>query len=92
RNPIPREWRRCRFCHLEPEDECHALLICNGNEALLSLRSRFIQQVYQALPVCQTLRRELSPYNFLCRLLFSHRITTLVAKYVYDTFEVYEST
>ncbi|KAJ3911995.1 hypothetical protein F5877DRAFT_54643 [Lentinula edodes] len=56
RNPIPREWRRCRFCHLEPEDECHALLICNGNEALLSLRSRFIQQVYQALPVCQTPR------------------------------------
>ncbi|KII93966.1 hypothetical protein PLICRDRAFT_70555, partial [Plicaturopsis crispa FD-325 SS-3] len=43
RKRIPREWRLCRFCHVGVEDECHALLICDGNGDLACLRKRFLE-------------------------------------------------
>ena len=38
--PVPREWRLCRLCRKEVEDEEHAFLHCTGKETLVSLFSR----------------------------------------------------
>jgi hypothetical protein len=48
---VPREWRLCRLCRRDVEDEEHVVLHCTGNEALVSLREAFLNDVRQLDPV-----------------------------------------
>ncbi|KIY61145.1 GHMP Kinase, C-terminal domain-containing protein [Cylindrobasidium torrendii FP15055 ss-10] len=41
---IPREWRRCRWCIENVEDETHVLLQCNGDPSVVEGRTEFWQE------------------------------------------------
>ncbi|KAJ7328735.1 hypothetical protein DFH08DRAFT_709458, partial [Mycena albidolilacea] len=82
RLPIPREWRLCRFCRTQCEDEVHALFLCNGHAPLLALRSSFLSDLFSVDP---TLRRVMSDYTahaFLRHIVASRKVIGKVATYV----------
>jgi hypothetical protein len=52
RAPVPREWRLCRVCHTQVEDEVHVLLDCSGDSSdqLLSIRETMRSAVNSVIP------------------------------------------
>ena len=50
RDPVPREWRLCRFCRASVEDDVHALLECRHAPQLLELREKMRREVAAVLP------------------------------------------
>ncbi|KAE9406920.1 hypothetical protein BT96DRAFT_954712 [Gymnopus androsaceus JB14] len=47
---IPRNWRLCCFCQTGIEDECHALLTCEGSSTLNYLCHRFLEDMFTRKP------------------------------------------
>ena len=47
---VPQELRVCRFCHSQPEDECHTMLYCVGSQALTQRRGLFFSDAQQVVP------------------------------------------
>lgn len=79
---LPTNERLCRFCVLQVEDECHALLSCKGSATLLCLRSQFLQNIFGSDSNLRDSYLKLPSEEFLRTILFRHRTMTTMAKYV----------
>jgi hypothetical protein len=89
---VPAEKRLCRFCSLKCETPEHALLECLAHTSLALLRADFLAKIYSAvpsLPPINVLTQD--PAHFICVLLDQRKVTYLLARFVFDIFEVYES-
>ena len=86
---IPRDWRLCRFCHSGIEDECHALLTCNGSCTLVYLHRRFLEDLFDKVPSLRTSYLSLSSLDFLRDIIFRNWILPIVAKFIYDVLNIF---
>ncbi|KAE9385710.1 hypothetical protein BT96DRAFT_840339 [Gymnopus androsaceus JB14] len=62
---IPHDWRLCCFCHSGIEDECHALLMCNGSCTLVYLCCCFLEDLFDKVPSLRTSYLSISSLDFL---------------------------
>ena len=88
RDPVPREWRLCRFCRASVEDEVHALLECCHAPRLLELREEMRREVAAVLPGFYwhpDLRIQ------LLRLLHDKRLPVPIAKFIFNVLSVFYS-
>ncbi|KAJ6603153.1 hypothetical protein B0H10DRAFT_1957894 [Mycena sp. CBHHK59/15] len=75
--PVPEQWRLCRFCKVAVEDPVHALLA-------------FFEQLFNVLP---DLKGKYTDPGLFFRDLISRRKTiVLLAKFTYDVLEIFYST
>jgi hypothetical protein len=87
---VPRIWRLCRFCTNEVEDPPHAMFGCNGSPELIDLRSAFLATVFDLSPSLHLAAFSATPQSFFT-LVLSHRpICDNLAKFAYDTLQVFE--
>ncbi|KAF9025630.1 hypothetical protein BDZ89DRAFT_953613, partial [Hymenopellis radicata] len=90
RRPIPREWRLCRFCRADVEDEVHALLVCNESGSLVCLRARFWSDLEAKDVSWKTLRETREGFFILHALLSSERACARFGQYVSDVFSLFD--
>ncbi|KAL0568902.1 hypothetical protein V5O48_013072 [Marasmius crinis-equi] len=88
---IPREWRLCRFCRTEVEDEAHALLECTASPSLVDLRAVFLAKLFQDTPSLQQSFPTADRLQFLRTFLHRHETLPLVAKFVFQVLELYDT-
>ena len=88
RDPVPREWRLCRFCRASVEDEVHALLECCHAPRLLELREEMRREMAAVLP-CFYWHPDLRIQ--LLRLLHDKRLPVPIAKFVFNVLSVFYS-
>src|ERR1700753_3337507 len=86
--PVPRANQLCRFCTRAIESPEHALLECNGSEELVKLITEFLTNLFAKLPNLQGQMAELTATEFLSTVIFQRATICLLAKYVYEVFEV----
>ena len=91
RRSIPREWRLCRFCHSEVEDECHAMLYCVASPALTEERGVFFSDAQQLLPGVRAAVLTLPPPDLLCFLLGEKRVAGVLAKCAFRVLRVFDA-
>ena len=80
--PVPREWRLCRLCRKDAEDEEHVFLHCTGNGTLVSLRETFLSEARELDPISMERR---DTHELLLSLLKSEEdsVLQLVARYIF---------
>jgi hypothetical protein len=90
RAPVPREWRLCRICRSQVEDEVHALLECRGDH------------LYQLEPLRDAMRMEVSAiapdflwhpdsHTQLLQLLHDRRLPIPIAKFIFQVLTLFYS-
>ncbi|KII94046.1 hypothetical protein PLICRDRAFT_36277 [Plicaturopsis crispa FD-325 SS-3] len=89
---IPREWRLCRFCRTEVEDECHALLECAANAALVNVRRGFVMDVQRIAPAWAAANDGLPLADLLIGLTRERTLTKRLGMFVWDVYEVFATT
>ncbi|KAF8059047.1 hypothetical protein FPV67DRAFT_1521050 [Lyophyllum atratum] len=86
REPVPRQFRVCRFCKDGLEDAVHAVITC-PHGPLVILRQEFWTQVDVSLP---GFRAKHSEPDVLLRALLAQRvIVSLLAKLAYDVLQIF---
>lgn len=91
RDVIPREWRLCRFCYEQCEDEAHALLGCHINPELNHCRETFFNDASTLFPDFDGFTDDLSLSELLQWLVemgdgdFRRRF----ARFVHDVFVIF---
>ncbi|KAF9016213.1 hypothetical protein BDZ89DRAFT_1094556 [Hymenopellis radicata] len=83
RRPVPREWRLCRFCREEVEDEVHALL-------LVSLRAGFWTELDGRDAGWRGLRDTREGFFVLHMLLSSERVCARFGRFVSEVFALFD--
>jgi hypothetical protein len=93
RAPVPREWRLCRFCRGGVEDEVHALLVCQGHPDFSPLRLAMQADVQALLPGFHwgTASCHTQVTRRLLVLLHDRRLAVLMAKFIYDILNIFDS-
>jgi hypothetical protein len=93
RAPVPREWRLCRFCRGGVEDEVHALLVCQGHPGFSPLRLAMQADVQALLPGFHwgTASCHTQVTRRLLVLLHDRRLAVLMAKFIYDILNIFDS-
>ena len=86
---ITRNWRLCRFCKIAVESPEHALLECNGLEALTALRNGFMTRMYTDVAHLPH-RPMVSSIDLLRSILAERKTIQLFAKYTYEVLMVFE--
>jgi hypothetical protein len=86
---IPEQWRLCRFCQSDIENEVHAFMICGGSPDLLDARSVLFTDLYAIDP---DLRLLLDPQTFMITVLRRSDTIVRVAKYVHMLHSIFTST
>ena len=89
RAPVPKEWRLCRFCRGDVEDETHALMVCRGHHQLVPIRDTMRSEVLAIAPLLPWLA---NPGDQLLALLHDKRLATPMAKFIYNILTVFYST
>jgi hypothetical protein len=88
--PVPREWRLCRFCRAQVEDETHALMECHGDQShqLVPLRDAMRLDIIAIIPGWRwhpNLRTQ------LLHLINDKRLTFSIAKFIYNILAIFYS-
>ena len=91
RRDVPRELRVCRFCHSQPEDECHAMLYCVGSQALTQRRGLFFSDAQEIVPGVRAAVLSLPPPDSLRYLVGEERIVAILAKYAFDVLNIFDT-
>ncbi|KAJ7267965.1 hypothetical protein C8J57DRAFT_1067514, partial [Mycena rebaudengoi] len=91
RHDIPRNWRLCRFCQMDIEDEVHATLVCTSNPRLTPLRADFLRAIFDLHPPLRALALSLSAEEFLRHIVLERRIVSRVARFVYDVLQIFDA-
>ena len=89
---IPRLWRLCRFCLNEIEDPPHAMFGCNGSSELVSLRTTFLNTVFSMSGSLHCAALSATPASFLSLVLAHRPLSDILAKFAYDTLQIFEKT
>ncbi|CAA7260997.1 unnamed protein product [Cyclocybe aegerita] len=86
---IPREDRKCRICKEAIESPEHALLECQADENLTTLRNTFIAKFYQE---CPTVVRpgQGSSAHLLQAMIHEEISIKLVAKFTFEVLSIFE--
>ena len=86
RAPVPREWRLCRLCRMDVEDEVHVLLRCEGSSDLLVLRASFWHDV---IAMVGNVHCEPDLFKWLVGLLNDQHLTQRLAKYTFLVLDLF---
>jgi hypothetical protein len=89
--PVPRSDRLCRFCKEMVETPEPALITCKSSDALVALRSTFLEKSFSNSPDLQRRMAELSNTEFLKAVLYSRPNIVLLAKFAHDVLQVFYS-
>ncbi|KAG6873401.1 hypothetical protein C0992_008765 [Termitomyces sp. T32_za158] len=89
--PVPRQWRLCRFCMTDVEDELHALLMCEGSEELIQTRARFRQVLRNIDNDVGASWGIVPPSDFLLALLTSKRCASAFGRFIYQVFSIFDA-
>jgi hypothetical protein len=86
---IPDEWRLCRFCQSDVEDELHAFMICGVCPDLVNARTEFRSEIFIIDP---DLRLVNDPYSFMITVLRRSDTIVRAAKYLHALHVIFTST
>ncbi|KAG6884744.1 hypothetical protein C0992_005811 [Termitomyces sp. T32_za158] len=89
--PLPRQWRLCRFCAQDVEDEVHALLLCDGHAELTQTRAAFKHVLHNIDPDLCALWGCIPPLDFLIALITSKRCATAFGRFTFEVFSIFDS-
>jgi hypothetical protein len=87
--PVPRANRLCRLCKTTVETPEHALVTCASSDALVELRTRFLEQLFAKNPELQHVLEEKSETEFLKAMIYSRPAIALVAKFAHDVLQIF---
>jgi hypothetical protein len=92
RKYVPPEKRLCRFCVSACETPEHALFDCMAHAVLVVLRTTFLAKLYSdvrtSLPAQHTFQ---DSAHFLRAVLAQRHVTYMLARFVFEAIEIYES-
>jgi hypothetical protein len=63
---------------------------CNGSPELMVLRSTFLATVFQIAPALQLAALSATPDSFLSLILPHRALTDAIAKFAYDTLQIFQ--
>ncbi|KAJ7820560.1 hypothetical protein B0H14DRAFT_2371960, partial [Mycena olivaceomarginata] len=86
---IPREWKKCRFCHDFIEDPAHAMFICDNSE-LMQVREVFFAALYSKVP--QFKGAFTDAMEFFRAVLAKREVTPVLAKLAFNVLRIYDAT
>nr|GAT54355.1 predicted protein [Mycena chlorophos] len=86
---IPREARLCRLCLTAVEDEPHALLHCEADDALVELREAFRRDAIALDAGLFEAYQRGDAWHILRATLASRKAVARMARYVHDVFALY---
>ncbi|KAJ7939072.1 hypothetical protein B0H13DRAFT_1587291 [Mycena leptocephala] len=88
---IDRNLRVCRFCKAEIESPEHAHLECTAHADLVALREDFLSRMRKDIPRLPTID-SMPSVKFLTHLIAYRQTIALVAKFAYESTQVFEAT
>ncbi|VDB97613.1 unnamed protein product [Peniophora sp. CBMAI 1063] len=86
---VPREERLCRLCAKAVESPEHAVLVCNGSDALKRLRGDFYASLHETRPDFVRPYTEEEALIALRTLICAHDICALLAAFVNKTLKLF---
>ncbi|KDR75593.1 hypothetical protein GALMADRAFT_489789 [Galerina marginata CBS 339.88] len=86
---VPRQYRLCRFCHGQIEDEVHALFHCPGSLPLQDARKDFFMALRSISPKWLVCFMESDPVDFIHIILREEPLTIPFAKLAFRVLEHY---
>jgi hypothetical protein len=87
--PVPRANKLCRLCKTTVETPEHALVTCASSDALVELRTSFLEQLFAKNPELQHVLEEKSETEFLKAMIYSRPAIALVAKFAHDVLQIF---
>ncbi|KII83516.1 hypothetical protein PLICRDRAFT_148104 [Plicaturopsis crispa FD-325 SS-3] len=88
REPVPRVWRLCRFCHAEVEDAAHIFLTCGVNEELVLLRKEFLESAYAGDDALRVLSLRIAAQDMIHTLVARRSLRNQLGKFVWNIGEL----
>ena len=90
RPTVPREWRLCRLCLTQVEDEVHALMDCQGDRSrqLVLIRDVMRRDVHEIVPDFQW---HLDSHTLLQFLIHDRRLSIPIADFVFKVLTHFDS-
>ncbi|KAF7356855.1 Reverse transcriptase domain-containing protein [Mycena venus] len=92
RDPVPRQFRLCRFCRSGVEDEVHALFDCTNEPRLVTLRTTFLDELASRDPAVRATYLAVPNYDFLLKMVASKKAVQLFAKYIFLVLSLFQET
>ncbi|KAJ7018996.1 hypothetical protein C8F04DRAFT_1324564, partial [Mycena alexandri] len=92
RDPVPRNFRLCRFCRQGVEDEAHALPDCTHQAHIVELRSRFLDSLARCDPVVWGSYGVIPNYDFMLKVAASRKAVQWFAKYIFLILGAFQET
>jgi len=85
-------WHLCRLCKKEVEDTPHAMFECSGSPQLLALQYVFLANAFDVSPTLYQMALSATPVSFFLHVLSHRPICDILAKFAFDTLQIYQRT
>ena len=84
-----RSRRVCRFCKIEVETPEHALLSCVASPEVASLRTVFLEKLFNTAPNLRRLLVEEDSIEFFKSMVYERSTIALVAKFAHEVLQIF---